>query len=137
MNNPFAQPDVFNIDRTDSLSAAAWLWSRTSALKELFDLLEELRTWPGVRIRHGHDGIWLSVERRVLAHVDWNGRIDFQPRPGVGARPKAQQMGRDISLPSHARRVVFLIRTSSEVRRALGLLRAAYLRLTPWAAGTY
>lgn len=129
MNNPFAQPDVFNADRIDSLSAAAFLWSRTSVLKELFDLFEELRMWPGVRIKHARDGVWLSLERQVLAHVDWNGRIDFRPCPEVGARSTAQQLSRGISLPPHARRVVFLIRTSSEVRRALGLLRAAYLRL--------
>src|SRR5207248_1181073 len=107
----------------------ASLWSRTSMLQEVWDVVQAARTWPGVAIKPDRGGLCLSIGGVALGHLRWNGRIDLPFGPELGDRLVAEGMAtRDFNRPDQGR-VVFDVRGGADVDRAIWLLRLAYLSL--------
>jgi hypothetical protein len=132
-HNSTAQPDVFRDPEQEMLlappAAIARLWSRTSMLKEVWDVVQEVGAWPGVAIVPDGSGLCLGLALSgvMLGHVRWNGRIDLPFAPEIRDRLVAEEMAsRDRDHPD-ACRVVFVVRTMADVDRAVWLLRLAYL----------
>jgi hypothetical protein len=98
-------------------------------LQEVWDVVQAARAWPGVAIKPGRGGLCLSIGAVTLGHLRWNGRIDLPFGPEVGDRLVAEGMAtRDLDPPDQGR-VVFDVRGSDDVDRAIWLLRLAYLSL--------
>jgi hypothetical protein len=108
-------------------AALAYLWTRTPILKEVWDVVDAVGVWPGAAIAPDHNGLSLMLRGVTLGHLDWNGRLDLPFRPEVRDRLVAEEMAsRD---PDHPQTngVVFVVRTSVDVDRAIWLLRLGYL----------
>ncbi|HWE94921.1 MAG TPA: luciferase family protein [Tepidisphaeraceae bacterium] len=107
--------------------AMACILSRTSTLKEVWDVVRMVEAWPGVTITPDGSGLRLSLHGVALGHVRWNGRIDLPFGPEVADRLVID----DLVIPDPDRpqtqRVVFDIRTQADVGSALWLFRIAYL----------
>jgi hypothetical protein len=129
------QLDVFRNPQHEMLlappAAMACLWSRTSMLKEIWDVVQEVGAWPGMQIVPDGSGLYLGLALSgvMLGHVRWNGRIDLTFAPEIRDRLVAEEMASlDPDQPG-ARRVMLVIRTIADVDRAVWLLRLAYLNL--------
>ncbi|HUO09692.1 MAG TPA: luciferase family protein [Phycisphaerae bacterium] len=110
--------------------ATGYLWSRTTMVNELLQILHELDTWPGAQVATCPNGLSLRVDGARFGHVDWNGRICLPVPLEIRDRLVAERMA-DLD-PDDLRCVVFRIRTMAEVRLALWLLRLGYrLRRKP------
>jgi hypothetical protein len=128
MKHSITQPDVSRAPQRELLSApsaeVAYLWSRTSLLKEVWDVLEAVKVWPGVAIASNRSGLCLALRGVTLGHVRWNGRIDLPFGPELRDRLVAEEMA---SLDPDIDRAVFDVRSAADVDRAVWLLRLAYL----------
>jgi hypothetical protein len=132
MMHSFTQPDVSRDPQPDvvseTLAEVADLWSRTNILKEVWDVLQAVKAWPGLKIAPNWSGLCLALRGVTLGHVRWNGRIDLPFGPELRDRLVAEQMaGRDPDTD----RLVFDVRTTADVDRAVWLLRLAYLTADP------
>jgi hypothetical protein len=114
--------------RVDILpNAMAALWSRTSMLKEFWDLVQAVGTWPGAAITRDRRGLCLSLDGVKLGHLDWDGRLILPFGPEMRNQPVTEKMAdRD---PDHAdtEYAILDVRTADDDHRALWLLRFAYL----------
>ncbi|HSZ59991.1 MAG TPA: luciferase family protein [Tepidisphaeraceae bacterium] len=104
----------------------AFLWSRTSMLKEMWDVVQAVGAWPGVAIAADPNGLCVGMRGVTLGHLRWNGRIDLPFAPELGDRLVAEQMA---TRDPETDRVVFDVRTGADVDRAVWLLRLAYLNV--------
>lgn len=107
----------------------AFLFSRTSMLKEVWEVLQAVRDWPGVSIAPDPGGLCLALHDVTLGHLRWDGRLDLPFDSEVRDRLVAEQMARPDPDRPNSRRLVFDVRTLRDVDRAVWLLRLAYLSL--------
>lgn len=125
MSYPTTQPDVsFDSSQEVFPGAMAYLWTRTGLLKEVCDVLQAVKAWPGVAIAPDRTGIGLTLSGADVGHLSWSGRVDLPFGSEVGHRLVAEEM---VNHDSFADRFVFDVRTEEDVDRAVWLLRLAYL----------
>src|SRR5438552_15093516 len=55
----------------------ARLWSRGSSLNEIWQVIDAIGQWPDVMIMPDRSGLCVSLNRVVLGHLRWNGRIEL------------------------------------------------------------
>ena len=110
-------------------SAMAFVLSRTSMLKEVWEVLHAVSDWPEMAIAPGRGGMCLSLRGVTLGHLRWDGRLDLPFDSEVRDRLVAEEMA--IPDPDHPKsgRLIFDVRTLRDVDRAVWLLRLAYLSL--------
>lgn len=113
----YPQQDVFP-------PALAYLWTRTGLLKEVRDLVQAVKAWPGVLIEPNDTGIDLTLSGAALGHLSWSGRLDLPFGPEIGDRLVAEEM---VNRHPDEDRFTFDVRSEEDVDRALWLLRLAYL----------
>jgi hypothetical protein len=132
MKHSITQADVARDPQQAALFAtlgeAAYLWSRTSLLKEVWDVVRAVRAWPGLAIASNWSGVCLALGGVSLAHVRWDGRIDLPFGPELRDRLVAEEMA---SHDPDTDGLMFNVRTAADVDRAVWLLRLAYLSVDP------
>lgn len=128
MNNSITQPDVSRDAQRSVLAGppaeVAYLWSRTNLLKQVWDVVQTVKAWPGVAITSNRTGLCLALRGVTLGHVRWNGRIDLPFGPELRDRLVEEQMA---SHDPDTDRLVFDVQAAADVDRAVWLLRLAYL----------
>jgi hypothetical protein len=98
-------------------------------LKEAWELVQAIRDWPGIAIVPDRRGLCFALQDVTLGHLRWDGRLDLPFGPEVRDRLIAEEMGTlDPDRPDSGR-LVFDVRTTGDVDRAVWLLRLAFLRL--------
>jgi hypothetical protein len=111
----------------------AFLSSRTSMLKEAWELVQAVSEWPGLSIAPDPGGLGLALHDVSLGYLRWDGRLDLPFRSEVRDRLVAEEMARPGPDPdpdhTNSDRLVFDVRTLGDVDRAVWLLRLAYLSL--------
>lgn len=100
-------------------------------LKELLQLLQEVKTWPGAQITPDRNGLSFSLGSEPFGRVDWKGRVDVPLPADVRDRLVAERMAALDPDQPDAHRVVFAIGSTADVGWALWLLRLGYRRLEP------
>ena len=135
MKHSIRQAEVFHDAPPEATplppATMAFLLSRTSMLKEAWELVQAVTDWPGVEIAHDPTGLCLALDGVTLGHLRWNGRIDLPFGPVIRDRLVAEAMAsRDPEHPN-VDRVVFDVRSAADVNRAVWLLRLAYLSMEP------
>jgi hypothetical protein len=132
MNRYITQPDISRDPRQaalfTTLGEAAYLWSRTSLLKEVWDVVRAVKAWPGLTISPNWSGVCLALRGVSLGHVRWDGRIDLPFGPELRDRLVAEEMA---SRDPDTDGLMFDVRTTADVGRAVWLLRLAYLNVDP------
>ena len=114
--------------RVDILpNAMAELWSRTSMLKEFWDVVQAVGTWPGAAITRDRRGLCLKLNTVTLGHLDWDGRLVLPFAPQMRDEILAPQAVHRQPEPADTRHSTFDVRTANDVIPALSLLRFAYL----------
>ena len=114
--------------RVDILpNAMAALWSRTSMLKEFWDVVQAVGTWPGAAITRDRRGLCLAVNGVKLGHLDWDGRLVLSFGPEMRNQLVAEKMANRYPGPADREYAILDARTGDDVHRALWLLRFAYL----------
>jgi len=130
--HPVTKPDVSWDPQPDALSVnsadLAYLWSRTSLLKEVWDVVRAVKAWPGLKISPNSSGLCLTLNGVTLGHVRWDGRIDLPFGPELRDRLVAEEMASHDPVTD---RLVFDVRNTADVDRAVWLLRLAYLNVDP------
>lgn len=105
------------------------LWTRTSRLREVWAVVQEIGAWQGIAFAPNQNGLDLLLNRVKLGRLGFNGRLDFLFRPGIAELLVAEGMAdRDPTRPGEDQ-VGVDVRTSADVDRAVSLLRFAYLIL--------
>jgi hypothetical protein len=128
--------EQLNVSRDNQLqvvfpakASLACLWSRTNKLKEITDVLYAAGLWSGMEYEPDSRGICIARNGATLGLLHWNGRLDLSCWREVAEQLVAEEMAsRDPQQPDTGG-VVFDVRTSADVDRALWLLRLAYLTL--------
>jgi hypothetical protein len=114
--------------RVDILpNAMASLWSRTSMLKEFWDVVQAVGTWPGAVITRDRRGLCLTLNGVNLGHLDWDGRLVLPFGPEMRNELVAEKMATPDPDQAEMEYATLDIRTADDVHRALWLLRFAYL----------
>jgi hypothetical protein len=108
---------------------AAFLWSRSGMLRQVFEVVQVVRSWPGVMLRRDRNGLCLALGEVVLGHLRWDGRIELPFAPETANRLVTEDMVRFDPGHPGTDRVVFDIRSAADVDRAVWLLRLSYLSL--------
>src|SRR5580698_8901961 len=54
---------------------AALLWSRTSLLREFWDIVQTVGAWPGAAITEDRGGLRLAVNGVELGRLNWAGQL--------------------------------------------------------------
>lgn len=131
MKHSINQADVSRGPQHDVLAAPgapiAYLWSRTSTLKEVWAVVQAVEAWPGVQIAPDRSGLCLMLSGVTLGHLRWGGRIDLPFGPEAQDRLLAEELARRDPEQPETDGVVFDVRTMADVDRAVWLLRLAYL----------
>jgi hypothetical protein len=109
--------------------ALAPIWSRTSRLKEVWAIVQEIGTWQGVAFAPLQNGLEVILDHVKLGRLSWSGRLDLPFAAHVADRLVAEGFGDRVSTWPESERLVLQIRTADDVDRALCLLRLAYLVL--------
>ena len=100
-------------------------------MKEVWQVVQAIRSWQGVAIETDGAGLSFMASGATLGHLHWNGRLDLPFGAELGDRLVAEEMAsRDPDQPGTGR-VVFDVRRSADVDRAVWLLRLAYLSVEP------
>jgi luciferase-like monooxygenase len=108
-------------------NAMAAIWSRTSMLKEFWELVQAVGTWPGAVITRDRSGLCLTLNGVNLGHLDWDGRLVLPFEPEMQNELVAEKMAnREPDYPNGGHAIID-VRTADDVDRALWLLRFAYL----------
>jgi hypothetical protein len=111
--------------RVDILpNAMAALWSRTSILKEFWEVVQTVGNWPGAGIVRDRRGLRLTINGVKLGHLDWDGRLVLPFGPKMRDELVTEKMA---NRDRDTGRSFIDIRTAADVNRALWLLRFAYL----------
>jgi hypothetical protein len=108
-------------------NAMALLWSRTSLVKEFWDVVQAVGTWPGAAITRDRRGLCLRLDGVKIGHLDWGGRLILPFRPEMRNQLVAEKMASRDPLQAETDYAIVDIRTADDVNRALWLLRFAYL----------
>src|SRR5258707_9594882 len=98
-------------------------------LRQVFDVVQVVRAWPGVTLRRDRSGVCLALGEVVLGHLRWDGRIDLPFAPETANRLVAEDMARFDPEHPDGDRVVFDLQSAADVDRAVWLLRLSYLNL--------
>jgi hypothetical protein len=126
MRNFYKHTDSSNEAQQDMLPALPvrlpFLWTRTSKLKEVWDIVRTTRLWPGLAITADSTALCFTVNGFPMARLGWDGRLDL---------PFGQEVLDEIMVVETAGRnsdrAVFQVQTHADVDRAIGFLRLAYL----------
>lgn len=114
--------------RVDILpNAMASLWSRTSMLREFWDVVQAVGTWPGAVITRDRRGLCLTLNGVKLGHLDWDGRLVLPFGPEMRDELVAEKMANRDPDQAQMECAILEVRTADDVHRALWLLRFAYL----------
>ena len=105
----------------------AWLWTRSSMLGPVLEVVRAVSAWPGIVIAPDRSGLCLKLRGVVLGELRWNGRLDLPFGREMGDRLVSEEMAARDPERIDAERVVFDVRTAADVDHALWLLRLAYL----------
>jgi hypothetical protein len=99
-----------------------FLWTRTSKLKEVWDIVRTTRLWPDLAITADSSALCFTVNGFSMARLSWDGRLDL---------PFGQEVLDEImaveTAGRNSNRAVFQVQTDADVDRAIGFLRLAYL----------
>jgi hypothetical protein len=114
--------------RVDILpKAMAELWSRTSMLKEFWDVVQTVGNWPGAAITRDRHGLCLTLNAVNVGHLDWDGRLVLPFGPEMRNQLVNEKMAHRDPDRTDMEYAIVDVRTADDVRRALWLLRFAYL----------
>lgn len=108
-------------------NAVAALWSRTSLVKEFWQIVQSVGAWPGARLLETPAGLTLAVHQVTLGHLEWGGQLVLTCGPEARIPIADEGMGRDQTEERDERVIVFNVCGPHGVDRALCLLRLAYL----------
>jgi hypothetical protein len=108
-----------------------YLWSRTSMLAPVREVVQAVRDWPGVIVAPDSGGLCLALHGVTLGHLRWNGRLDLPFDGEVRDRLIDESMARADPDRPDTGRLVFDVRALGDVDRAVWLLRLAYLSMAP------
>ena len=114
--------------RVDILpNAMAELWSRTSMLKEFWDVVQAVGAWPGAVIMRDRRGLCLTLNGVKLGHLDWDGRLVLPFGPAMRNQLVIEKMADRNPDQTGMDYAILDIRAAADVHRGLWLLRFAYL----------
>jgi len=105
------------------------LWSRTSKLKVVWDLVHAIGDWRDIKFSPDRCGFSISLGGVTLGHLDWNGRLDLPFGPEMRTQLVEEEMVSPDPRYPGAECVMFNIQSGVDVDRATWLLRLAYLVL--------
>ena len=108
-------------------NAMAVLWSRTSMVKEFWDVVQAVGNWPGAAITRDRRGFCLTLHGVKLGHLDWDGRLVLPFGPEMRNELVAEKMAYRDPDQADTGPAILDVRTPGDVHRALWLLRFAYL----------
>jgi hypothetical protein len=109
---------------------AAYIWSRTSLLQQIRQLLHATSDWPGVEIRWNRCGLQFVAGDETLGSLEWDGRLAVPFPTGLSERLIAEAMATRDPDDSGEGGVVWTVRSPADVDRAVWLLRLAFLLST-------
>jgi len=112
-----------------ALAMAGYLWSRTPMLKQIRGVLHAVDDWPGLVVTPDRTGLCLAVNRVTLGHVRWDVRVHVSFEPEQRDRLVAEEMASFDSNSPDDQRVALDVRSSTDIDRAVWLLRLAYLNV--------
>src|SRR4051812_15808643 len=95
------------------------LWMQTSRLKQIKQVLNEVETWPRVVIQSDSRGVQFIDGERLFGGLQWNGRLEVTFPAQVRDRLIAEEMAVAGPDQSWSDRVVWMIRNTADVERAL------------------
>jgi hypothetical protein len=128
MTHTMTRSVVFPDHRVDILpNAMASLWSRTSMLKEFWDVVQAVGTWPGAVITRDRRGLCLTLNGVKLGHLDWDGRLVLPFGPEMRNELVAEKIANRGPEQADMEYATLDVRTADDVHRGLWLLRFAYL----------
>jgi hypothetical protein len=134
MRNVFTDVARFDSAQQDELpatpAAMPFLWTRTSKLDEVWEIVRATRMWPKVAIAADSSGLCFSVTGNSLGHLNWEGRLDLPFAPAVLGELLAQDQADD-----NPNRSFFQVQTKADVDRAVSLLRLAFLTIDSKSPG--
>jgi len=105
-------------------------------LKEFWDVVHVVGSWPGAAITRDRRGLCLTLNAVKLGHLDWGGRLVLPFGPEMRDQLVAEQLAhRDPDHPDDGH-AIFDVRTGGDVKRAVWLLRLAYLHQDPQSVPT-
>jgi hypothetical protein len=109
-------------------ATAAFVWSRTDMLEEVWSVVQEVAALPGLAITPDPGGLCLAIRGgERLGYLRWDGRLYLPMGTDARDRLVAEDMASlDPDRPD-ADWVVFDVRAVTDVARAVWLLRLAYL----------
>ena len=126
MTNLITHTDRLGEPQEDVLPAhasrTAFLWTRTSKVREVWDILRATRLWPDIVIAPDPSGLCFAANGYSLAHLGWDGRLDLPFGQEVVDEAAAMETS-----AGKSDRAVFQVHTSADVDVAVKLLRLAYL----------
>jgi hypothetical protein len=127
MRNAFTDTDSSKEAANDALPARLahmpFVWTRTSKVTEVWDIVRATRLWPDVAITADSTGLCFSVTGNSMGHLNWEGRLDLPFAPTVlDELMAAEQPG-----AGNPGRTVFQVQTDADVDGAVRLLRLSYL----------
>ena len=126
MRNFFTDTDGSKDAAKDALPSALthmpFVWTRTSKVTEVWDIVRAIRLWLNVAITADSSGLCFSVTGNSLAHLNWEGRLDLPFGPKV--LDELMAVDTDAGKPD---RTVFQVQSDADVDSAVRLLRLAYL----------
>ena len=96
-------------------------------LKEFWDVVQAVGTWPGAAITRDRRGLCLRLNTVTLGHLDWDGRLVLPFAPLMRDEIVAGRMATRDPEQADTGYATFEVRTAKDVDRALSLLRFAYL----------
>jgi hypothetical protein len=130
MRNIFTDSDLSKDgaknDLPPTMANMPFIWSRTSKVSEVWDIVRAIRLWPHVAITTDSNGLCFSVTGNSMGHLNWDGRLDLPFGPE--AADELMVVETDNARPD---RTVFRVRTDADVDSAVRLLRLAYLIVDP------
>jgi len=131
MKHSIAQPEFFN-DPPAALPVSSsvtmsFLWSRTRKFKQIWEVVQAVCNWPGVTVAPDTDGVCVLANGLALGRLRWDALLELSF--GLEARDRllAEAMAHPDPEDPQSGRIVFDVRTSEDVERAVWLLRLAYL----------
>jgi hypothetical protein len=126
MRDFFTDAERFDSPQTDELpatpAAMPFLWTRTSKLAEVWEIVRATRMWPEVAITADSSGLCFSVTGNSMGHLNWEGRLELPFAPAL-----LDELMAEDKADANPDRAAFQVQTNADVDRAVGLLRLAYL----------
>lgn len=96
-------------------------------LVQVWEFVQAVSEWPDLTISTDPGGLSMALHDVTLGHLGWNGRLELPFGPQVRERLVAEEMAAPDQDRPDSGRLVFDVRTLSDVDRAVWLLRLAYL----------